>query len=180
MSWLPHEWCQMLFNTGKSTYIPWTNLYYVTKGIRMTRQICSNVQLACAIGAWLHNCCLQLNLPLLSLMGKAQTSRGPSAFRPVNKTWRHHRTTGLHWPSERPTQHNQVLLPVHFLLSSGCDDSTLLSQIQELHSSHWVIGYDTPICLWEKERERENQYRWRQNDCQSTWAVYRALLYLHS
>lgn len=78
--------CYKDINTGKSTYIHWTNLYYVTKGSRMTRQTCSNVQLACAIGAWLHNCCLQLNLPLLSLTGKAQTSRGLSGFRSVNKT----------------------------------------------------------------------------------------------
>lgn len=53
-----------------------------------------------------------------------------------------------HWPSERSTQHSEDLLPVHFLLSSGCDDSKLLR-----YGSHWVIGCDTPIYLWEREKE---------------------------
>lgn len=152
--------CYRNINTGKSIYIPWTNLYYVTKGSRMTRQICSNVRLACAIGAWLHNCCLQLNVPLLSLTGKTQTSRGPSAFRPVNKTECQRGVTTERQDFTdllrgRPSILKSFCLSIFSSFSSGCDDSTLLSQIQELHSSHWVIGYDTPICLWEKERERE-------------------------
>lgn len=93
----------------------------------------------------MHNCCLQVNLPLLSLTAKAHTSRN----RPVSNTERHRDSaTGLHWPSERSTQHSEDLLPVHFLLSSGCDDSKLLSS-----GSHWVVGCDTPIYLWEREKE---------------------------
>lgn len=62
--------------------------------------------------------------------------------------WHHNGTTGLHWPSEKLTQHSEVFLPVHFLLSAGCDDTKLLS-----YSSHWVIGSDTPIYLWEREKD---------------------------
>lgn len=72
--------------------------------------------------------------------------------------WRHHRTTGLHWPSERPTQHYQVLLPVHFLL--------FLFRVWRLHAtepdpgapqqslSHW-LRY-TNLSVGKRERERTN------------------------
>lgn len=71
--------------------------------------------------------------------------------------WRHHRTTGLHWPSERLTQHSQALLLVHFLL--------FLFRLWRLHAtepdpgtprqslSHWL--WNTTLSVG-KKRERTN------------------------